>query len=171
MQAAYLLVTLLAAAVYVVATVLRCLGSRGEAMDIIGALGLATKSLELAKAIKDIDKKLGEAELKAKAAELLSNLADVKVALVETRDELEQKDREIARLKAAFQLKAEGVRRTNFLYDKAPDGQPKGQPYCPRCEQIDGVMIKLTYDEGMRGNAICPHCKSKYRHVQVFNDV
>jgi hypothetical protein len=43
------------------------------------------------------------------------------------------------------------------------------QPYCTRCEQIDGVMIKVTYDEGMRGNAICPQCETKYRHVQVYN--
>ena len=38
-------------------------------MDIVGALSLATKSLETAKAIRDIDKQFGEAQLKAKAAE------------------------------------------------------------------------------------------------------
>jgi hypothetical protein len=112
---------------------------------------------------------MGEAEWKAKAAELLSNLADVKVALVDAREEIAEREKEIARLKAAFQLREDCVRRDNFLYDKNPDGSPAGQPYCSRCEQIDGVMIKLTYDEGMRGNAICPQCKAKYRQVPVFH--
>jgi hypothetical protein len=138
-------------------------------MDIMTALATATKSLELVKALREVDRQIGEAELKSKAAELLSNLADVKIALVEARDELEGKEKEIAKLKLAFHLREDCVRHENFLYEKKPDGTPRGQPYCPRCEQVDGVMIKLTYDEGMRGNAICPQCKSKYRHVQVFH--
>ena len=133
------------------------------------ALTTATKSLELVKALRDVDRQIGEAELKAKAAELLSNLADVKVALVQARDDIESREKEMAKLKAAFQLREDCVRHENFLYDKKLDGSPRGQPYCPRCEQVDGLMIKLTYDEGMRGNAICPQCKTKYRHVQVFH--
>ena len=45
-------------------------------MDLMTAIATASKSLELVKAIKDIDKQLGEAELKARAAELLSSLTD-----------------------------------------------------------------------------------------------
>jgi hypothetical protein len=138
-------------------------------MDFMTIIATATKSLEMVKALKDIDKQIGEAELKAKAAELLSNLADLKIALDEAKEEAAAKDGEIVRLKNAFQLRTEGVRHYNFLYDKSSDGKPQGQPYCTRCEQIDGVMIKVTYDDGMRGNAICPQCKTKYRHVQVYN--
>jgi hypothetical protein len=138
-------------------------------MDFMTIIATATKSLEIVKAIKDIDKQIGEAELKAKAAELLSNLADLKIALVEAKEEAAAKDSEIAKLKNAFQLRNDCVRHYNFLYDKSADGKPQGQPYCTRCEQIDGVMIKVTYDEGMRGDAICPQCKTKYRHVQVYN--
>jgi hypothetical protein len=138
-------------------------------MDFMTIIATATKSLEMVKALKDIDKQIGEAELKARAADLLSNLADLKVALVEAKEEAALKDSEIAKLKKAFQLRNDGVRHNSFLYDKGSDGQPVGQPYCTRCEQIDGVMIKLTYDDGMRGNAICPQCKAKYRHVQVYH--
>ena len=138
-------------------------------MDFITIIATATKSLEMVKALKDINKQIGEAELKARAAELLSNLADLKVALVEAKEEATAKDVEITKLKKAFQLRNDCVRHHNFLYDKKSDGKPLGQPYCTRCEQIDGVMIKLTYDEGMRGNAICPQCKTKYRHIQVYN--
>jgi hypothetical protein len=79
----------------------------------------------------------------------------LRVVLVEAKEEATLKDAEIAKLKKAFQLRNDGVRHNNFLYDKGSDGQPVGQPYCIRREQIDGVMIKLTYDDGiMRGNAI-----------------
>jgi hypothetical protein len=138
-------------------------------MDFMTIIATTTKSLEMVKALKDIDKQIGEAELKAKAAELLSNLADLKIALVEAKEEATTKEAEIITLKKSFQLRADCVRHYNFLYDKSVDGKPQGQPYCTRCEQIDGVMIKVTYDEGMRGNAICPQCKTKYRHVQVYN--
>jgi hypothetical protein len=138
-------------------------------MDFMTIIATATKSLEMVKALKDIDKQIGEAELKAKAADLLSNLADLKVALIEAKEEAAAKDNEINKLKQSFQLRSDCVRYYNFLYDKSTDGKPQGQPYCTRCEQIDGVMIKLTYDDGPRGNAICPQCKTKYRHVQVYN--
>jgi hypothetical protein len=138
-------------------------------MDIMTALSAATKSLELVKGLKDLNRQISEAELKSRAAELLSSLADLKIALVDARDEIDAKAREIAGLKAAFQLRGECVRQGNFLYDRKSDGAPIGHPYCSRCEQIDGVMIKLTYDAGERGNAICPECKTKYRHVQVFH--
>jgi hypothetical protein len=138
-------------------------------MDFMTIIATATKSLEMVKALKDIDKQIGEAELKARAAELLSNLADLKVALVEAKEEVAAKDDAINKLKAAFQLRNDCVRQYNFLYDKSVDGKPVGQPYCTRCEQIDGVMIKVTYDDGVRGNAICPQCKTKYLKVQVYN--
>src|ERR1700722_14711551 len=138
-------------------------------MDFMTIIATTSKSLELVKALKDIDKQIGEAELKAKAAEPFSNLADVKIALVEAKEEAAAKDAEIAKLKNAFQLRSDCVRHNSFLYDKSAEGKPLGQPYCTRCEQIDGVMIKLTYDTGERGNAICPECKAKYRHVQVYH--
>jgi hypothetical protein len=59
-------------------------------MDIMTAISAATKSLELVR--KDLNRQISEADLKARAAELLSSLADVKVALVEARDDIAAKD-------------------------------------------------------------------------------
>ena len=67
-------------------------------MDFMTIIATATKSLEMVKALKDIDKQIGEAELKARAADLLSNLADLKVALVEAKEEAAAKDSEISKL-------------------------------------------------------------------------
>jgi hypothetical protein len=84
-------------------------------MDFLTIIATATRSLEMVKALKDIDKQIGEAELKARAAELLSNLADLKVALVEAKEEAAVKDGEIAKLKKAFQLRNDCVRHYKFL--------------------------------------------------------
>jgi hypothetical protein len=128
-------------------------------MDIMAAISLATRSVELVKTLRDIDKQLGEAELNAKAAELLSNLADVKIALVEAGDALRQRDGEIDRLKAAFRWRGECVQHGDFLYEKKPDGTPIGTPFCPRCQRADGFMIKLVpTDHGVWGEADCPQC-------------
>lgn len=137
-------------------------------MDIMTAISVATRSIEALNALKNIDKALGEAELKGRAANLLSDVADLKISLLEAREEIARRDAEISKLKASFQLRTESLRHNEMLYEKGPDGKPAGQPFCPRCEQIDGTMIKLTYDEGMRGSAICPQCKAKFRHVTTF---
>jgi hypothetical protein len=138
-------------------------------MDLIVALAAATKSLELAKAIMDADKHYSQAELKAKAADLLSNLADVKVALVNAHDQIAEKDKEIARLKSAFQLREETVRVENFLYDKDDQGRPVGLPYCYRCEQVDGIMIKASRVNRGYTTAMCPQCKTAFEQAQIFS--
>jgi hypothetical protein len=125
------------------------------------ALTAATKSIELLRAMKDLDKQYSQAELKAKAAELLSNLADVKVALVDAPDQIAEKEREIVKLRSAFQLRQE---TDNFSFDKDEQGRPIGWPYCYRCEQIDGVMIKVHQGGGR--DMVCPQCKRTYGSME-----
>jgi hypothetical protein len=144
-------------------------GSGRRRMDIPIVLTSLTKGLELLKAIREIDKNFDAATYKGKIAELMSTVADAKNALTEARDELAARDQEIKRLKTNFQLKDDNtVRREDFLFASGEDGEPIGRPYCPRCEQIDGVLIKLTPNEGMRGNMLCPQCKTKYFGVLEY---
>jgi hypothetical protein len=89
-------------------------------VDVLAVLSLTSKSLELAKTLKDIDKQFGEAEWKAKAAELLSNMADVKAALVDLKDQMEAKDKEISRLKSAFEARGETVESLGFRFPRRP---------------------------------------------------
>jgi hypothetical protein len=42
--------------------------------------------------------------------------------------------------------------RDHFPEEAIADGKPSGWLYCQRCEQIDGVMIKVGPDDGQRGN-------------------
>jgi hypothetical protein len=140
-------------------------------MDLMVGFSAVSQALNIAKQLKEFEKQFDSAEFKLKLADLYSTLADAKIALADAKELIDAKDAEITALKKNFQLRSEGVRHNGLLYDKSPSGDPAGHPYCPRCEEIDGVRIKLTYDEGARGNEICPECKAKYRHVTAFHSI
>jgi hypothetical protein len=54
----------------------------------------------LQKGLRDIDRKIELAELKAKAADIYSAMADLKMALVDARDEIDVKNKEISSVTA-----------------------------------------------------------------------
>jgi hypothetical protein len=113
-------------------------------MDIVTGIATASKCLELVKAIRDVDKQLGEADLKARAAELLTNIADLKVALVEAQEFISEQSTEIKRLKDAFEFRGQLVEVGSFKYEKGLDGKPQGTAFCPRCEAKDGRYYRMT---------------------------
>jgi hypothetical protein len=70
-------------------------------------------------------------------------LSDIKVALTDAKTELASKDAEIERLTNALRRVAELVEYHGYKYDKSPDGNPQGAPYCPVCEQ-KGVLVHIA---------------------------
>ena len=64
-------------------------------MDWAATLGSLSSALGVVKAIKDIDAAYDKAAYKAQIADLLSTLADVKIAVLDGREELREKDAEI----------------------------------------------------------------------------
>jgi hypothetical protein len=127
-------------------------------MDLMLAFTAATKSIELLRAMKDLDKQYSQAELKAKAAEPLSNLADVKVALIDARDQIAEKD---CQVETAFQLRQE---TDNFSFDKDERVALLICLIVTAAEQIDGVMIKVHQGGGR--DMVCPQCKRTYGSME-----
>jgi hypothetical protein len=76
--------------------------------------------------LKDIDKQFSEAEWKAKAAELLSTLADVKLALVVAQQQAYDQELEIKRLRNAFQVSQDAIVINDWKYEKNAQGSPIG---------------------------------------------
>ncbi len=70
-----------------------------KVIDFAVAFTSLTKGLEALRAIQDIDKNLDAATYKAKIADLMSAVADAKLALIEAREEAASKDKEIDQLK------------------------------------------------------------------------
>jgi len=135
-------------------------------MDWAGALSGIATAVGIAKDLREIDKGLDQAEAKARLADVISNLADVRLALTDAREEMREKEAEIARLKQAFAFKATLVEKEGYKFEPFPDGTPKGEPFCPRCEQNLGRYYRLNWDSAYVYN--CPECKAKYSNVPVF---
>jgi hypothetical protein len=132
-------------------------------MNIFDAIKMARAAGETLKALQDIDHAIDKAELKSKLADAIGNLADVRIALADMRDDFDVKDAEIAKLKAAFALRSDLVESDGYKYRvsaEKPDGF--GWPMCPRCESVDGRLI-LTVGTSYRGAGCrCPQCKAEY---------
>lgn len=128
---------------------------------IISSVKTAT---EIAKLIKDADLSLEKAEMKMKVADLISSLADAKIAAAEINDLIKQKDDKIKKLEEAFALKSKLKRYKDAYYVINEEGIPSGDPYCSHCWEASIRGIHLYY---MHPNLICPHCKTKYANYRA----
>ena len=75
----------------------------------------------LLKEVVGIDKAVNAAEFKIKIADLSAAVSDLKLALIEAKDELAAKDAEIERLQKLLQRKAELIEHGGFSYDSSND--------------------------------------------------
>jgi hypothetical protein len=136
-------------------------------MNIPEALTIASKTLELTKSLRDIDHRIELAELKNRAADIYQSMADLKMALVDAHEEIQNKDKEIQRLLKEFSFKGETIERHNMIYEKRDDG-PVGFPFCPRCLTVDGRHIKLAPQQKEGKPAQCPQCKSNFERQTEY---
>jgi hypothetical protein len=133
-------------------------------VNILDAITMARTTGETLKALQNIDHAVDKAELKSRLADAIGNLADVRIALADTRDELQAKDAEIARLKQAFAYREALIEHGSFKYRRSPRNSelPIGYPSCPRCEEVDGRVIFTVAvpDRGLTTR--CPQCHQVY---------
>ncbi len=102
--------------------------------------------------------------------ELLGKLAEAKLTMADLKEALLEKDEEIERLKKSFARKDELVEAHGFTYMRRADGTPKGRPVCPRCLEVDGLIIRIQATRGpMVSDSMCPQCKTPY-HPRVYAD-
>ncbi|RXH04917.1 hypothetical protein [Bradyrhizobium vignae] len=137
-------------------------------MDIMSALSVGTKALEALKAIKDIEKDFDAATWKAKVAELMSDVADMKMALVEANDKIAELEKRAADLTAQVTFKAENtVYENGFLYEVFQDGDVAEFPFCQHC-MTDGRHVRIARAPG-GASAICPSCKTHFDVRSVWH--
>lgn len=135
-------------------------------MDLAAGIAIAGQAIGLVKDLREIDRGLDSAEYKAKMAELYSALADVKMALADARDDLKLRDAEIERLRNSLAKQHDLIEVHGFKMLKFEDGTPRGNPFCPICEQKEGRYIHI---ENIPGNYnVCPNCKSKFGDVPRY---
>ncbi|TRD22089.1 hypothetical protein FEV53_06915 [Palleronia caenipelagi] len=136
-------------------------------MDISGALSALTNTVTLVKAIKDLDHSLGKSELKAKMADLYSDLAEVKMAMVDAGNEIKRLEAEKAELLKRFSAKDELILHKGYHYRADPNdkSKPIGHAVCPLCLSEEGIQMTLR-DVGYKPT--CPRCNTTYEDAFVF---
>jgi hypothetical protein len=137
-------------------------------MDIIAAISAATKALEALKAIRDIDKSFDAATWKAKVAELMSDIADMKLALIDANEQIRGLEKEKQELIEKVKFKAENTTYEHgLLYEKFEDGTIAEFPFCQHC-MTAAKFVRLARTAGS-ASAICPSCKTNYDMRSVMH--
>lgn len=136
-------------------------------MDIVGGLAAASQALGIAKALRGIEKDYDAATYRAQIAELIDALTDAKLALTDAKGAVAERDEEIKKLRASFDVKAQLVKgEGDYNYFTGEDGKPVGFPVCPGCE-TNGRIIQLK-QAGPPNQAQCPSCEKTYKPVSCF---
>jgi hypothetical protein len=125
------------------------------------ALTSLKAAIEIAKILRESDLSLEKAELKLKLADLISALADTKMELTEIQEVIIGKDKRIAELEEAFEIKGTLIRECDAYYVADAEGTPVGVPYCLRCWENDHRKRQLVCHS--RQTTICTSCGHKYK--------
>jgi fumarate hydratase class II len=137
-------------------------------MDIMSAIAAGTKALEALKAIQDINKQYDAAAWKAKVAELMSDVADMKLALIDANENIRQLENEKKELNDRVAFKVEKTRYENgFLYEVFDNGTVAELPFCQNC-MANGKLIRIARAP-IGGGSHCPGCKTHYDTRSVMH--
>jgi predicted nuclease with TOPRIM domain len=135
-------------------------------MDIMTAIAAGTRALEAVRAVQDLNKSYDEATWKGKTAELISDIADMKVALVEAQERLRELQNQNDTIKAKLVFKAEKTKyEKGWRYEVFEDGTVADFPFCQRCE-TEGKFVRIVRGLGPFSN--CPGCKATYDTTSVM---
>jgi len=117
--------------------------------------------MAIVKELREINAQMDQAELKLKIAELTSVLADAKLGLVDATSEIDDRDREISKLKDALRyIEEETIEHKTYRYPKK-NGVPYGLPFCPACLD-DGRFARMVNSNTPGRPKVCPRCKADY---------
>ena len=136
-------------------------------MDMFAAIGALKGASEIVKQIMTADRALDQAALKLRMAEVLEAVAEARSALIDVKQELADRDDEIAKLKATFAQAAELKKLDGgYSYVIGDNGQPLGAPICPKCH-VDGAIMQMV-QAGDPDRAQCPKCQQAYTPVDIY---
>ncbi|MDO8462348.1 MAG: hypothetical protein Q7S98_05765 [Deltaproteobacteria bacterium] len=129
--------------------------------SIAAALSGLKTAIDIAKALKESDSLLEKAELKYKLAEMITSLADAKIAMVESQELIQNKDKEIEKLKEIFKISGKLERYAYVYYSTDDAGKKIGDPFCSYCYESKQDLIHVVQDPSKRRNFVCPACKTE----------
>ncbi len=126
---------------------------------ISAALSSVKAATDIAKLIRDSGVTLEKAEIKLKLADLISTLADARIQIAEIKESLTDKDAQIKELLSKFEIEGKITWESPYYWLTAGDG--KQGPFCQRCYDKDGTLIRLQGNNNSYWQ--CKACSSDYR--------
>ncbi|MFC3717524.1 hypothetical protein ACFONC_15335 [Luteimonas soli] len=124
--------------------------------SISAALSSLKTATDIAKMVRESTTTLEKAEINLKMADLIGTLADTRVQLAEIKEALLERDEKITSLETALNTRA------NLSYEAPYYWEMKGEervgPYCQKCYDVDGKLVRLQGSTSTRGWWHCHSC-------------
>jgi len=127
--------------------------------SLVALLSSVNKSFDLAKAVRE--GATGSTDEALRMAELVATIIDCKFYLAEVEAFVQDREKRIAELEQALEIKAHLIRFEDAYYETDSDGRRAGNPYCLRCWEADHRAIHLTRAPLLH-NWLCPQCKCTF---------
>lgn len=127
------------------------------------ALGAVSQALDAAKTLMELGKRLDNAEILSRVADLSLSLAEIKIQLAEALEERLQLQGEIEKLKSVAVMRKNLVRDGNVYKFREPVAGFGEGPFCMRCFDADGLLVNLVIYASMGGAKKwrCDECSRK----------
>lgn len=107
------------------------------------AASALTQAYNTVQSVKEIAKRMENAELRLAIADLTGNLADAKIELAQALEENLQIRRELDERDRIADIRSKLFKEDNVYKTVEPiDGYGNG-PFCMRCLDVDGVLVNV----------------------------
>jgi hypothetical protein len=148
-------------------------------MDIISGITAAITTLktgfEIKKLAGNLDSEVQQSELRVEIRKLQESLIDTRDILLSAKDEilnnresLREKDKQIKALEDLLKFKAKLVRKDGMYFESDERDNLIDEPFCSNCWDSDNKSIHLTcYDDYNE----CPKCKNTYSNKKDTRSV
>lgn len=135
---------------------------------IATALGSIKTAVDIAQHLRKANNALADAEYKLQLADMLSALAETKMQLTDTKEEIQRLYDTIEELKQ-FEVAAQNmIADRECYYEKGEDSLPIGRPYCSHCFETQKRAVHIVKTANRR-ISICPLCKTNYSNARTIS--
>jgi len=131
---------------------------------VASALSGIKNATDIAQFLKGANASLDKAETKLKIAELISALADAKIAIADVKEVILGKDQRISELEQQQSIKSKMVFELPYYW--VEDTNRKEGPYCQQCYDNDNKLIRLQCPDN-DGFWECKTCNNHYQDKTV----
>lgn len=127
---------------------------------ITATLSAITNSIAIAKTLKNVDSTFEQSVLKLEVIKLIDLLENAQDNVKDLKNLIQEKDETIKKLEDTFKFNSSLTRQNKMYYEADEAGKSLGDPFCPRCWEVDKIPVHLKHIEELFYS--CPNCKNTF---------